>query len=180
MPSAHERTLAAEWIVVVLVQTGDALAGGPQGPLGGPKLPNPARYFAAMIAYLMLAGLALFGDKAGKLAASLGGVAALAILIAPSTPGGKPLIMRFLSYLNSMLVAGPISAPNQSQVGPARSGSSYSGDTAPVYPGNPDQFPPGTVARPGQVPGYTGQPPGFDPNNPLGLPPGQRPPIRPT
>src|SRR5580692_416660 len=108
--SQGERLIGVEWIVVVLMMTGDALAGGPQGQLGGAKLPSPSRYFGAMIAYLMLAGVALFGEGAAKVASRLGGVAMLAIMLAPPNigqpigPGNRPLLLRFLNLLNSYLI----------------------------------------------------------------------------
>jgi len=117
--SQGERLLGVEWIIVVLMMTGDSLAGGAQGQLGGGKLPQPSRYFGAMIAYLMLAGLALFGPGAAKIAGRLGGVAALAIILAPPDlskpigPGNRPLVMRFLNLLNSYLIAGAVSQAGQ-------------------------------------------------------------------
>lgn len=145
-----ERVLAAEWIVVVLVQTGDALASPNRGSLGGPKLPNPSRYFASMIAYLFLAGLALFGRGPAKIAGAIGGVAALAILLAPSTKGGKPLIVSFLSYLNAIMVSGPVSQPGQVQLPPVNPNT--------LVPSNPGTAP-GTILGPGVLGGVSGSSP---------------------
>jgi hypothetical protein len=162
--ASGERLVAVEWIVVVLVQTGDALASPGRGPLGGIKLPNPSRYIASMVAYLMLAALALFGPRAAKMAGAIGGVAALAILMAPAEKGGKPLILSFFNYVNALMVGGVISQPGQSQLPPAK-GSSYSGPGYPVaanqnygnVPGLGNKLPvtPGVGAQPGQAQGIS-------------------------
>jgi len=82
-----------------------------------PKLPSPSRFFAAMIVYLMLAGLAAFGPAMAKLAGRLGGLVALVIVLAPPDSSqpisstNQPLVMRFLALLVSYTVGGPISTP---------------------------------------------------------------------
>jgi len=115
--SRYEKILGAEWLVVFFVETADALVGvgtpkwsgetksGVTSPDGSPgfKLPDPAQYFAMMLVYLMLAAVAMFGDKAGKLAAAFGGVAALAIAISPSKVTGKPIILSLTTYFNQLL-----------------------------------------------------------------------------
>src|SRR5580704_17341721 len=84
--SSGERLIGVEWVLVTLLQAGDAIASGGQTTTNSqgvsvtaPKLPSPSRFFAAMIAYLMLAGAAMFGPNAAKVASRLGAVAALAI-----------------------------------------------------------------------------------------------------
>ena len=112
MAATHEKALAAEWLAVLLVETGDAFAAhGEKGHKG--FLPQPSRYFATMVAYLLLAGAALFGEKAGKVASALGALVALTILMAPPTvkkPVSKtnqPLIISFFGYLASMFTNPP-------------------------------------------------------------------------
>lgn len=126
--SSGERLIGVEWVLVTLLQAGDAIASGGQTTTNAqgvsttaPKLPSPSRFFAAMIAYLMLAGAAMFGPNAAKVASRLGAVAALAIALAPPVspkikpigPGNQPLIIRFLNLLNSYLLAGAVSQPGQ-------------------------------------------------------------------
>lgn len=106
MASAAERTLAMEWLGVLVVETGDALYHSSKKKF---TLPSPQRYFATMVAYLILAGVALFGEKAGRVAAALGGLVALTILLAPATIG-KPvnattnpvLLVSFFKWLTEM------------------------------------------------------------------------------
>jgi len=120
--SQGERALGIELVIVLLVQIGDAIITGEQGSLGGPKLPRPSRFFATMIAFLFLSGLAAFGQGAAKFAARFGALVTLVILLAPADPtqkagpGNRPLIMRFLNLLNSYMIAGPISQPGQTSV----------------------------------------------------------------
>jgi hypothetical protein len=96
----QERILAAELIVVMGVETADALSGAYTGKF---SLPAPNRYFATLVAYLMLAAAALFGEKPAKLAAALGGVAALTILLSPSKVTGKPVALSALNYFDQMI-----------------------------------------------------------------------------
>lgn len=110
MASQYERLLAVEWIAVFAIETGDALYSSKEKKF---SLPQPQRYFATMIAYLMLAGLALFGEGAAKVAAALGGVAALTIVLAPATPA-KPvsktnpsIIVNFFGWLAAMYTTPP-------------------------------------------------------------------------
>jgi hypothetical protein len=150
--SQGERLVAIEWLTIVFVMTGDALASSQRGPQGGPKLPQPARYFAAMVAYLMLAGLSAFGPNAAKLASRLGGLAALAFLLAPPNPtqaigpGNRPLIMRFLAWLNAVEVGGFISQPAQAQT---QSGIGSNGGTGVASPSGAGS----STALPGAAPG---------------------------
>jgi hypothetical protein len=110
MATAGERLIASEWIAVMVVQTGDAL-----GESSGDQfsLPEPNRYWAAMAAYLMLAGMALFGEGPARLAGALGGVAAVAIMLAPPDLGApisssnQPLIVRFFAWIAAMYQYGP-------------------------------------------------------------------------
>ena len=108
MASTHgEKLLAAEWLGVVALLTGDALGQSS----GGSKitLPQPSRYFASMVVYLMLAALAAAGEKTARLAGALGGVALLTIALAPSDitkppgPGNRPLVIRFLAWLSAVM-----------------------------------------------------------------------------
>jgi hypothetical protein len=105
-----ERLIAAEWLAVMVVQTGDAFGESNNDQF---TLPEPSRYWASIAAYLMLAGLALFGEGPARLAGALGGVAALAILLAPPQIGepisstNQPLIVRFFGYLAKMYQTGP-------------------------------------------------------------------------
>lgn len=153
--SSGERLIGVEWVLITMLQAGDAIASGGQKNAEGvtsPKLPSPSRFFAAMIAYLMLAGVALFGPNAAKVASRLGALAALAMMLAPpdlSKPigqGNRPLIMRFLNLLNSYLIAGPITqprqTPTQSQYAPVK-GSSYSGPGYPIAANQNSPFSPG-------------------------------------
>jgi hypothetical protein len=114
MASGYERILGAEVIVVMGVETADALfASSGKDKF---KLPDPSVYFATLVAYMVLAGVAMFGEKAGRLAASLGGVVGLAILLTPtaaSKQAGKPqpLAISLLDYFNSLIASGPSQAP---------------------------------------------------------------------
>jgi hypothetical protein len=105
--SNHERILAAEWLAVMGTQTLDALSSSS----GGFALPDPSRYFATMVVFVMLAMVAMFGEKPGKLAAAFGGVAALAIVVAPGKNGGKSPVVGALGYFSSLMKSGP-NTPN--------------------------------------------------------------------
>lgn len=100
--SNHERVLAAEWLVVMAIETLDALSGAGGGKF---KLPNPSRYFATMVVYLMLAGAAMFGENAGRLAAAFGGVAALTITLIPVK--GQAPIIGALNYFDQLMGGTP-------------------------------------------------------------------------
>jgi hypothetical protein len=106
--SNHERILAAEWLAVMSVQTLNALAASSSSGFG---LPDPSRYFATMVVYLMLAAVAMFGDKPGQLAAAFGGVAALTIVAAPGKNGTKKPILGALDYFAKLEANGP-NVPN--------------------------------------------------------------------
>jgi hypothetical protein len=107
--SPEERVIAAELLVVMGVTTADALSGASTGKF---SLPDPSRYFATVIVFTMLAAAAMFGPKSGRLAAQFGGVASLAILIAPTKKTGKPLILSALTYFNQLMVGGVQSQPS--------------------------------------------------------------------
>lgn len=124
--SSYEKVLAAEWLAVMAIETGDALA--KSGGKSTLSLPNPAQYMATMIVFLSLAGVAMFGEHAGKLAAAFGGVAAIAILLVPMGKGKNSPLVGFLAYVNALMTgnaggfkaktASPISgsvAPSQNQ-----------------------------------------------------------------
>ena len=70
MATAGEKTLAIEWLVVMLIETGDNIAKA-RATGKASRWPSPQRYFATMVVYLMLAGAAAFGQGAAKVAASL-------------------------------------------------------------------------------------------------------------
>jgi hypothetical protein len=113
--SPQERVLAAELLVVMGVETADALSGAYTGSF---SLPSPSRYFATVVVYLMLAGMAMFGEKPARLATSFGGVAALAILIAPtkaSVAANKPqaVVVSALNYFAQMISAGSFASVAQ-------------------------------------------------------------------
>lgn len=96
MASQGERVLAAEWTVMVLVITGDAIGNG-----GTP--PAPSQYVATVVVYAMLAALSMFGSKASRLAGAFGGVAAIAILLAPGKGQSKPLVVRFFNWVTALM-----------------------------------------------------------------------------
>lgn len=100
MASQGEKLLAAELVVVMGVQTADALSGAYTGKF---SLPQPSRYFATIVVFLMLSAAALFGEKPGRLAAAFGGVAALGIMLSPSKATGQPVIISALNYFDQMI-----------------------------------------------------------------------------
>ena len=132
--TVHERVLAAEMVTVMAIETADALYGTSGGQF---SLPSPSQYFATMIVYGMLAAVAMFGEKPGRLAGAFGGVAALAILLAPGKNGKPPVVIGALDYFNSIMTGGTL--------GPGSSGSG-SGSSAPVIGSS-------NTANPGQAPG---------------------------
>lgn len=110
--SPYERVLAAEMLVVVGAQTADALSNSSSGQF---KIPDPSRYIATVVVFAALSAVAMFGEKAGRLASTFGGVAALAILLAPTSASKKagnpqPLAMSVLNYVNQLIVGG-VQAP---------------------------------------------------------------------
>jgi hypothetical protein len=114
MPSGHERVIAAELVTVMGVETLDALVAS--GGKSTFSLPDPSVYFATLVVYLMLSGLALFGDRYGKLAAAFGGVAAAGILMTPTARSKqegkpKPLVMSMITYFDSIISGGTEQAP---------------------------------------------------------------------
>jgi hypothetical protein len=150
MASQYERVLAAEMIAVVGVETLDALSGADTGKF---SLPDPSRYFATVIVFAMLAAAAMFGDKAGKLAASFGGVSLIGMVAVPSKKSGRSPIMGALAYFNQVITGGvqgsggtttttivPGQTPNQyNQGGAAAAGvpSNVAGSPAFVEPPSP-------------------------------------------
>jgi len=109
-------------VLITLLQAGDAIASGGQANADGttsPKLPSPSRFFATMIAFLFLAGLAAFGQGAAKFASRFGGLVVLVLALAPPNaqqpigPGNRPLIMRFLNLLNSYMIGGAVTQAGQ-------------------------------------------------------------------
>lgn len=106
--SKYERVLAAEWLVVMGTETLDALSGADTGTF---SLPDPSRYFATMVVFLMLAAAAMFGERPGKLAAAFGGVAGLAILLSPGK-NNQPPVIGALNYFDKLMSAGPAGSPS--------------------------------------------------------------------
>lgn len=118
MATAAERTLAVEWLAVMLVETGDALAHPKQRYTSAARrkitgLPYPSRYFATMVVYLMLAAGAAFSERFGKVMTALGGLVALTIVLAPPTikapisKTNEPLIVSFFGWLASIYQSPP-------------------------------------------------------------------------
>jgi hypothetical protein len=138
-------------------QTVDALSGSGGG---GFSLPDPSRYFAAIIVYMSLAAVAMFGDKPGKLAAGFGGVAALAMLIAPTKRTGKPLAMSLTDFF-TQVIEGGLQKPTGSSAPAA--GPGYVNPNAPPSEQNPAT--PANPAFQGPLPSasgpYVNQPGGF-------------------
>ncbi len=149
MASTYEKALGAELVVVMAIQTLDALAGDTidpdTGSVEGTTLPDPARYVATVIVFAMLAAVAMFGDKPGKLAAQFGGVAALAIIVAPGVGGKTPPIIGALGWMNQMILGGgSAQLPN-----PAGSSSSSGAGTTAQNVTNPGPVMSGTPVTPG-------------------------------
>jgi len=148
---------------VTLLQAGDAIANPQTDSSGGthPKLPSPARFFAAMIVYLFLAGVSLFGPNAAKVASRFGALVALVMALAPPTPsqpigpGNRPLIIRFLNLLNSYLIAGSVSVAGQSpqQINPSTLVPNNPGPASTVGGGTPGPGQGATVLGPGVLGG---------------------------
>ena len=114
--SPEERILAGEMLLVMTLETIDALSGAQSGKV---KLPNPARYVSTMAVFLMLAAATMFGPGPAKIAARFGGLATLAILLAPTknpTTGaltGDPIALSFIKYIGQITgggVLGPSAA----------------------------------------------------------------------
>lgn len=114
-----------------------------------------------MVVYLILAGMAAFGDRLGRVASALGGLVALTIVLAPPHPTKKvgptnePLIVSFFGWLAEMMTNPPRTISTATATAPAGSKSV-----------NPQIFTPGTKHTPGltgitnitggQAPGQTG------------------------
>ena len=130
--STHERILAAEWLVVMGTETLDALSQITDGQTFA--LPTPSVYFATMVVYLMLAAVAMFGERPGRLAAAFGGVAGLAILLAPTAKGKRSPVVGALGYFDQLLKSGPNIPPSAAASGPSPSaaGSGKGGSSAPL------------------------------------------------
>jgi hypothetical protein len=155
-----------------MMQAGDAIASGGQVDqttgVTSPKLPSPSRFFASIIVFLFLAGLAAFGEGAAKFASRFGALVALVIVLAPPNPsqpigsGNRPLVIRFLNLLNSYMIAGAVTqvaqAPQPIAINPATGA-----------PANPGPAGAGTVLGPGVI----GLPGGGGPTqinqNPVGV-----------
>lgn len=105
--SHYEKILAAEWLAIMGIETADALGNSSSGKL---TLPSPSRYFATMLVFFALAAAAMFGDKAGKLAAAFGGVAMIGMSLAPSKPGGTPVVLSAINYFTEMINNPPSSS----------------------------------------------------------------------
>jgi hypothetical protein len=132
--STHERILAAEWLAVMAVETLDALSGADTGSFA---LPDPSRYFATMVVFLMLAAAAMFGEQPGKLAAAFGGVAGLAIILSPGKEKQAPVV-GMLNYFDKLLAGGGSGGPPV--VNPSTGLNQYGGTASvsnPEGPANP-------------------------------------------
>jgi hypothetical protein len=127
--SNYERILAAEWLAVMATETLDSFAGSAGGAAFA--LPDPSKYFATMVVFLMLAAVAMFGEKPGKLAAAFGGVAALAIVLTPNK-GGKSPVVGAVTYFSELTARGP-NTTLAGQVGP-NPNTVQSGIRAPLTP----------------------------------------------
>jgi hypothetical protein len=96
------------------VQTLDALSGDTVDPdtgkVQGSTLPDPSRYVATVIVFAMLAAAAMF-ESTAKLAAAFGGVAAVAIVVAPGAGGKTPPVVGALAWFNRMITGGSVAAP---------------------------------------------------------------------
>jgi len=114
--SNYERILAAEWLVVMATETLDALGQSTETQF---TLPTPSVYFATMVVYLMLAAVAMFGERPGRLAAAFGGVAGLAILIAPTSKGKRAPVVGALAYFAQLMKSGPNTQAPTSSTGTA-------------------------------------------------------------
>ncbi len=120
--TVQEKALAAEWLVVVLVEAGDAFnrTSTYTAPTGARrlKMPPPSRFIATMVVYMMLAAAALFGEAPGKVAAGLGGLVALTLVLVPPNPkalpgkGNEPAIVSFFQWLDKMMKDPPKSPPS--------------------------------------------------------------------
>lgn len=164
MATASERTLAAEWLAVMFIETGDALA-----KASGKKfsLPQPQRYVATMVAYLILAGMAAFSERLGRVATALGGLVALTIVLAPPRPtqpvgpGNEPLIVSFFGWLAEMMSNPPqtISEPVAYAKQPVKvTGVNYTtrGQSVPPAPSSTGTF--GVQGRVGRARTETDRP----------------------
>lgn len=112
--TVHEKALAAEWLAVILIEVGDSFNQAKtttttQSGSSRLKLPPPSRFMATMFVYLMLAAAALFGENPGKVAAGLGGLVALTLVLAPPHPktkigpGNQPPVVSFFQWIDKML-----------------------------------------------------------------------------
>ena len=109
----YERLQAAEMLTVMGAETLDSLSGASTGSF---TLPDPSRYFATVVVFIMLSGVAMFGDKAGKLAAQFGGVAAIGILMTPSKATGRAPVAGMLAYF-SQVIGGGVQTPQPGSTG---------------------------------------------------------------
>jgi hypothetical protein len=103
MASPYEKVLGAELVGVIGVQTLDAFSGANTGKF---SFPDPSRYFATVIVFAMLSGMAMFGESWGKLASRFGGVALLGMVAIPSKVSGRAPIMGALAYFDQLITGG--------------------------------------------------------------------------
>ena len=134
--SNYERILAAEWLVVMATETLDALSQASETQFA---LPTPSVYFATMVVYLMLAAVAMFGERPGRLAAAFGGVAGLAILLAPTSKGKRSPVVGALGYFAQLMKSGPNMAGPAGAPPPAGSPAAAQSDINKLgaFPGQP-------------------------------------------
>ena len=122
--SAEERILAGEMLLVMTLETIDALSGAQSGKV---KLPDPSRYLATVADFMSLAAVCLFGPGPAKVAARFGGVVSLAILLAPTkakdgTLTGDPIALSAIRYLGQLtgggVLGGKPATPTTAAVSP--------------------------------------------------------------
>jgi len=95
------RVLVAEMVAVLAIVTVSEIADG--------NAPTPTNYVAPFVVYLALAFLAEFGDDAARLAAGMGALVALALLVNHSAG-----IVKALEYVaGSTATGGPPRPPSQ-------------------------------------------------------------------
>jgi len=152
----YERLLAAEMLTVMGAETLDSLSGASTGSF---NLPDPSRSFATVVVFMMLSGVAMFGEKAGKLAAQFGGVAALGMLMTPSKVTGRAPVAGMLAYFSQMIGGGGGQTPQ------AGTTVGSSGQAVPITT-------PGVAAGAGANPGLGGNSYTVNPNGTITETPG--------
>ena len=95
-----EKALAAELMVAWTLKAGDSLSQG--------ILPPPVELLGSLLAFGMLAGMALAGEHWAKLAGAFGSVLLLTIAMMPPDPTqlpntttNVPLLLRFFKWLSA-------------------------------------------------------------------------------